>query len=354
MRLPVRLFALALVWTQCAGVLAAEYRASSYVFGTLARITVLDADLGRARRATAGVFREFDRMHRDLHAWQPGELMALNEAIARGEKDIATTAEIAGLIEEATRLSERSGGLFDPAIGKLVALWSFHRDDPGGPLPDSSEIARIVGAHPRMANLTVRGVTVISSNPAVRLDFGGYAKGYALDRAGAILREGGVANALVDIGGNILALGRRGDAPWRIGLEDPRATPGGADLLGTLELADGEAIGTSGDYRRYYIVGGKRYAHIIDPRSGYPASGTRSVTVVVPPRPGCGALSDAASKPLFIAGPLGWREAADKLGITQALLVDEEGQLQLTPELARRLQGRDVEAQRRIGLTGKR
>src|SRR4051812_1627562 len=354
MRLPVRLFAVALVWTQCAGVLAGEYRASSYVFGTLARITVVDADLGRAQRATAGVFREFDRMHRDLHAWQPGELMALNEAIARGEKDIATTAEIAGLIEETSRLSERSGGLFEPAIGKLVALWSFHRDDPGGPLPGSSEIARVVGAHPRIANLTVRGLTVSSSNPAVRLDFGGYAKGYALDRAAAILREGGVAHALIDIGGNILALGRRGDAPWRIGLEDPRATPGGADLLGTLELADGEAIGTSGDYRRYYIVGGKRYAHIIDPRSGYPATGTRSVTVVVPPRPDSGALSDAASKPLFIAGPLDWREAADKLGITQALLVDDEGQLQLTPELARRLQGRDVEAQRRIGLTEKR
>ena len=165
MRLPVSLLAAALIGTQCAGALAAEYRASSHVFGTLARMTVLDADLGRAQRATAGVFREFDRMHRDLHAWQPGELTALNEAIARGEKDIATTAEITGLIEEATRLSERSAGLFNPAIGKLVALWSFHRDQPGGPLPDPTEIARVVEAHPRMADLAVRGRTVRSSNP---------------------------------------------------------------------------------------------------------------------------------------------------------------------------------------------
>src|SRR3954453_4917800 len=125
MRLPFGLLAATLVWTHCLGALAAEYRASSYVFGTVERITVLDADLGRAQRAAAGVFREFDRMHRDLHAWQPGELMALKQAIARGEKDIATTAEIARLIEEASRLSERSGGLFEPAIGKLVALWSF-------------------------------------------------------------------------------------------------------------------------------------------------------------------------------------------------------------------------------------
>lgn len=337
MRVPACVLAAALVWMPCAASPAAEYRASSYVFGTLAQVTVPEADLGRAQRAVASVFREFDRMHRDLHAWQPGELVALNEAIARGEKDVATTAEIAALIQEARRFSERSGDLFNPAIGKLVALWSFHRDEPGGPLPDPSEIARIVRAHPRMTDLAVRGTTVHSSNPAVRLDFGGYAKGYALDRAAAILREGGVANALVNVGGNILALGRHGDAPWRVGLEDPRKAPGEPGLLGTIELADGEAIGTSGDYRRYYNVGGKRYSHIIDPRSGYPSTGVRSVTVVVPPRPGAGALSDAASKPLFIAGPLGWRETADKLGITQALLVDDEGLLQVTPELARRL-----------------
>ena len=318
---------------------AAEYSAGSYVFGTLAQITVVDDDPVSAQRAVASVFREFDRMHRDLHAWQPGELVALNEAIARGEKDVATTVEIAALIQEAQRFSALSCDLFNPAIGRLVALWSFHRDEPGGPLPDPADIARIVRAHPKMTDLTVRGATVHSSNSAVRLDFGGYAKGYALDRAAAILREGGVANALVNVGGNILALGRHGDAPWRIGLEDPRRALG-EGLLGTIELADGEAIGTSGDYRRYYVLHGKRYSHIIDPRSGYPVAGVRSVTVVVPPRPGAGALSDAASKPLFIAGPSGWREAAQKLGITQALLVDEGGHVDLTPELAQRLQGR--------------
>jgi thiamine biosynthesis lipoprotein len=337
MRVPACALATALVLTPCAASPAAEYRASSYVFGTLTQVTVSQADLGGARRAVASLFREFDRMHRDLHAWQPGELVALNEAIARGEKDVATTAEIAALIQEAQRFSALSGDLFNPAIGKLVALWSFHRDEPAGPLPDPAEIARIVRAHPRMTDLVVRGATVHSSNPLVRLDFGGYAKGYALDRAAAILREGGVANALINVGGNILALGRHGEAPWRIGLEDPRVAPGEARLLGTIELADGEAIGTSGDYRRYYTVAGKRYSHIIDPRSGYPATGVRSVTVIVTPRPGAGALSDAASKPLFIAGPLGWREVADNLGITQALLVDDQGQLQVTPELARRL-----------------
>ncbi|HEV8106801.1 MAG TPA: FAD:protein FMN transferase [Burkholderiales bacterium] len=345
------LLVLALACVQCAASPAAEYRASSYVFGTLAQITVFGDDPTALQRAAAGVFREFDRMHRDLHAWQPGELMALNEAIARGEKDIATTAEIAALIANARRFSERSGDLFNPAIGKLVALWSFQRDRPGGPVPEPSEIARLARARPRMEDLTVLGNRVTSSNPEVRIDFGGYAKGYALDRAADILRDAGIRSALVNVGGNILALGRRGDTPWRVGLEDPRGPAGEAHLLGTIELADGEAIGTSGDYRRYYVVDGKRYAHIIDPRSGYPATGVRSVTVVVSPRPGAGALSDAASKPLFIAGASGWREAAEKLGITQALLVDDEGRLHVTPELAQRLQGRDVAAQRRMAPT---
>ena len=347
------LLAMALGAAQCAAALAAEYRASSYVFGTVATITTRDGDPARAQRAVTQVFQEFDRMHRDLHAWQPGKLGALNEAIARGEKDIATTAEIAGLIEDARRISERSGDLFNPAIGELVGLWSFHRDRPGGPLPDPREIARVVGARPRMEDLIVRGNTVTSLNPEVRLDFGGYAKGYALDRAGRMLRDAGVANALVNVGGNILALGRNGGMRWRIGLEDPRASAGAPHLLGTIELEDGEAIGTSGDYRRYYVVDGKRYSHIIDPRSGYPVAGVRSVTVVVPPRPGAGALSDAASKPLFIAGPSGWREAAKRLGIAQALLVDEAGGVDATPELAERLLRPDVDAQRRLPLTAR-
>ena len=297
----------------------------------------------------AGVFREFDRMHRDLHAWQPGELMALNEAIARGEKDIATTAEIAGLIEEATRLSERSAGLFNPAIGKLVALWSFHRDQPGG----RSRTRRKSPASWRR----IRGwrTSLCAGN----------------GDAAPTPRSGSISAATRRAMRSIApprSLGRRhrqrarrrrrqhfragqhGDTPWRIGLEDPRAAPEqDASCSARSSSADGEAIGTSGDYRRYYIVGGKRYAHIIDPRSGYPATGVRSVTVVVPPRPGAGALSDAASKPLFIAGPSGWREAADNLGITQALLVDDEGRLQVTPELAQRLRGRDVEARKERG-----
>lgn len=312
---------------------AAEYRASAYVFGTLVEITVDEGDAAEAQTAVGQVFREFDRMHRELHAWQPGELVALNQAIARGEKNIRTTAEIAALIRESQRFAAQSDELFNPAIGKLVSLWSFHRDKPGGPVPDARDIKRIVAAHPRMSDLSVRGDTVTSSNPAVQLDFGGYAKGYALDRAADLLRAGGVANALINIGGNVMALGRHGERPWRVGLDSPR----GAGVLATLELSDGEAIGTSGDYRRYYEIGGKRYAHIIDPRTGYPVPAVQSVTVLVLRQLGAGALSDAASKPIFIVGRSGWRQAAARMGVCCAMLIDMDGAVHLTRDLQARL-----------------
>jgi FAD:protein FMN transferase len=316
-----------------AGALAHEYRASSYVFGTIAQITVLDADPSRAKAAVGRVFAEFDRMHRELHAWKSGDLVSLNQAIARGEEEIRTTPEIAALIRQSQRLAAQSGDLFNPAIGRLVALWSFHRDRPGGPVPGAREIQRLVAAHPRMSDLVVRGDEVTSANAAVQLDFGGYAKGYALDRAAEILRAGGIPNALVDIGGNAMALGRHGARPWRVGLESPR----GPDLLATLDLNDGEAVGTSGDYRRYYEIEGRRYSHIIDPRTGYPVSDVESVTVLVPRGEGAGALSDASSKPIFIAGPHGWRDAAARMGVSRAMLVDADGMVHVTAELRARL-----------------
>jgi len=316
---------------------AAEYRESSYVFGTIAQITVLDADAARARTAIGQIFREFDRMHRALHAWKQGDLVALNQAIARGEENIRTTPEIAALIRQSQRLAAQSGDLFNPAIGRLVGAWSFHRDKPGGPVPEAEDIRRLIGAHPRMSDLTVRGNAVTSTNRAVRLDFGGYAKGYALDRAAGLLRAAGIANALVDIGGNAMALGRHEGRAWRVGLDSPR----GAGLLATLDLHDGEAIGTSGDYRRYYEIDGKRYSHIIDPRTGYPVPGVQSVTVLVPKRAGAGALSDAASKPIFIEGPGGWKEAAARMGVSCAMLVDTDGVVHVTRELSARIRFSD-------------
>ena len=309
------------------------HQQESFVFGTRVEVLVHGEADEKARNATAAVLREFDRLHRMLHAWQPSELTALNEAIGRGERDIAVSPELATILKDAAAIAARSDQLFNPAIGRLVALWGFHSDQFQPVLPDAAAIEAVVKARPRMSDLSIEGNRVTSANRAVELDLGGHAKGYALDRAVAILQEQGVRNALVNIGGNVMALGSKGGKPWRIGIQHPRA----AAPLAVLDLRDGEAVGTSGDYQRYFELDGKRYCHLLDPRSGRPVEGTQAVTVLVTPRPGAGTLSDAASKPLFVAGAQAWREMAARLGIGHALRIDGAGVMEVTAALRERL-----------------
>ena len=136
-----------------------------------------------------------------------------------------------------------------------------------------------------------------------------------------------------------MALGTRNGERWRVGIQHPRQ-PG---PLATVELNDGEAIGTSGDYQRYFEVNGQRYSHLLDPRSGAPATQTQSLTVLITPRPAAGALSDMASKPLFIRGAE-WPEMAEKLSIEQVLCVDAHGRIQVSAALHHRLEFVGIEA----------
>lgn len=305
----------------------------AYVFGTRVEVLVADAEPAKARTAIATVLREFDRLHRAYHAWQPSELTALNEAIGAGRPH-TVTPEFAAFIGEAQALAARGDHLFDPGIGRLIELWGFHADEFKGSVPALPAIEAWRRSHPSIADLVLEGTTVKSRNRDVALDFGGYLKGAALDRAAALLRSQGIANALINIGGNVMALGSKEGRKWRVGIQHPRQ-PG---PLATLELEDGEAIGTSGDYQRFFEVDGRRYPHLLDPRSGYPAGHTQAVTIVIPPGERAGTLSDALSKPIFIAGPKGWHEAARRLAVGQVLRVDAGGEIFLTQALKDRLQ----------------
>jgi thiamine biosynthesis lipoprotein len=306
----------------------------SYVFGTRVEVLVWGEPEDKARAAAAEVLREFDRYHRTYHAWQPSEMTALNEALAAGEPH-EVTPEFAGYIREAQAISAQGEYLFDPGVGRLIEIWGFHDDEFKPVLPDEAKLAELIRAKPSIGQLKVEGQKVsLGDTPhsAVALDFGGYLKGVALDRAVAIFTERGIANALINIGGNVMALGSKGGTAWRVGIQHPRA----ATPLATLELHDGEAIGTSGDYQRYFELDGKRYCHLIDPRTGWPSTGTQAVTVLIPPRPKVGMWSDVASKPLFIAGA-DWRRLADKLGMTQVLRVDADGRIEMTDAMRARV-----------------
>ena len=325
-------FAAALVFFLAACVKAPLHHQESFVFGTRVEVLIAGLDEAKARPAAAAVLREFDRLHRTYHAWQASELSTLNEAIAAG-KTLEVTPEMAALIGDAQRIAADGEQLFDPGIGGLIRLWGFQSDEFKAALPDPELLASWRAAHPGIADLQRDGLRVSSRNRAVALDFGGYLKGVALDRAADILRAQGVNHALINIGGNVLALGTKNGERWRVGIQHPRQ-PG---PLATLELNDGEAIGTSGDYQRYFELDGKRYCHLLDPRSGAPVMHTQSLTVLITPRPAAGTLSDTASKPLFIAGP-DWPALAKKLAVGQVLRIDAEGRLQVNSALHRRLE----------------
>ena len=304
----------------------------AFVFGTRVEVLVADADAARAKAAASAVLQEFDRLHRSYHAWQPSELTALNEAIAAGRTHPVST-ELAGFIADAQRVSAAGEHLFDPGIGRLVRLWGFQSEEFRPVLPDPAMLAAWQKAAPSIAQLQADGTRISSSNRQVAVDFGGYLKGVALDRATALLRAQGVQNALINIGGNVMALGSKHGEPWRVGIQHPRQ-PG---ALATLQLHDGEAIGTSGDYQRYFELDGKRYCHLLDPRSAMPVTHTQSLTILISPRPQAGMLSDAASKPLFIAGPADWPRLARRMAVADVLRVGADGRLQVTRSFAARL-----------------
>jgi len=306
-------------------------RQESFVFGTRVEVVSFGTPEPKAQAALSMVLREFDRLHRSYHAWQESDLTRLNAAIADG-KPMQVSDEMLFLIRASQTYAKASDGRFDPAIGHLIELWGFHSDTFVARLPDPAAIRATLAAKPSVLDLSIEGHTVSSRNRAVMLDLGGIAKGYALDRAAAILHAQGVNNALINIGGNIMALGSKGTQPWSVGIQHPRAS----GPIATLALYDGEAIGTSGDYQRFFDLDGKRYSHLLDPRTGTPARHTEAVTILVTPRQGAGLLSDVASKPVFLADA-GWREMARRSGVSHVLKVDSAGHVSVTADMRARL-----------------
>ena len=300
-----------------------------YVFGTLVEVDVLAADREAARAAIASVSREFNVQNRDWHAWKPGALGELNRALAAGEERVVEPG-LLSLLHEARDIARASGGLYNPAIGSLVGLWGFHSDDlPVGAPPAAATVAKLLAGTPSMEDLVFKGNRVSSRNPYVQIDLGGHAKGAAIDLALDRLASLGFGNALVNLGGNLAVSGERGGRPWRIGVRHPQ----GRGALASLDISGRMAVVTSGTYERYRQYGDRRYPHIIDPRSGQPATHVVSATVLHPQA----ARADGPATALVVAGPEAWVDVARRMGLKEVMIVDDRGGVQLTPAMARRV-----------------
>lgn len=318
-----------LLITACGRDETSLHKARLVAFGTLVDISTWGVDDDKAEQAIAAVESSFNDINHTWHAWHPSILTQINAQLAKGEQVELDTDKIV-LFNKAIRLSDTSGQLFNPAIGKLIALWGFNQDDrPQGPPPGSDAINALVAQHPTMDDLIIDGTTLKSRNPAVHIDFGGFAKGYAVDQAIDILRSHGISNAIVNAGGDLRAIGKHGDRPWHIGIRHPRES----GIIASVETTSDESVFTSGTYERFFEYQGVHYHHIIDPRTGYPAKNTLSVTVIY----NDAATADAAATALVVAGPQLWQKVAARMGITQVMLIDDEMTVYMTPAMANRI-----------------
>ncbi|MET0067465.1 MAG: FAD:protein FMN transferase [Candidatus Thiodiazotropha sp.] len=308
----------------------ADHRQTLLVFGTLLDIQAYTDQPKTFNRAVQSLDQTFQGMHRDWHAWKgDGDLVQLNRALSRGESR-EVSPQLAELLKRAQGYASNSDNLFNPAIGALIGLWGFHRDEPpGGPPPEPQRIAELIRLNPKMSDLSIEASQISSSNPAVSLDLGAFAKGYALNLAIDELHGFGIDNAIVNAGGDLCVSGQHGDRPWKIGIRHPL----GEGVIASVGVSDGECVLTSGNYERYREYEGIRYAHIIDPRSGYPVKHVASATVISHD----GGLADAAATALSVAGPDEWLEIARKMGLSEVMLVDETGRVYLTPGMQKRI-----------------
>src|SRR5436190_10661814 len=195
---------------------------------------------------------------------------------AAGAAPVAIDGETAALLRYADRCHQLSGGRFDLTAGVLRRAWDFRRRPPLIPTDGELAVAReLIG----WERVEWDGAHVHLPERGMELDFGGVGKEYAADRAATICADHGIAHGLVNLGGDVRVIGAHPDGtPWRVGIRHPRRDDA---VIGTVEMRAG-AVATSGDYERYFEIGGRRYCHLLDARTGHPVSHWQSATVVAP------------------------------------------------------------------------
>jgi thiamine biosynthesis lipoprotein len=228
------------------------YKESRFMMGTIVTFTVIDADKAQAASAVRDAADTMQGLENALtiYGTHANTVKAFNASPPGTPVHLDPDAE--KVLETSMEVFRQSHGAFDPALGALDILWGFSRQPPPTAPPSPAAIKQA------MANahcLTHTASGWIRSTAACQLDFGGIAKGYIVDQGIRVLRQHGIRNAIINAGGNLRVLGSHGKRAWHIGIKHPRR-PG--DILGAIDLKDGESIATSGDYEHFFIYKGKR------------------------------------------------------------------------------------------------
>lgn len=291
------------------------HKSTQFLMGTIVEVAVV-APPQTAKASIHAVFEELKRVEDLTSFHKPSELSRINDSAGRGS--IRANPEVFNLIKQALKFAELTGGAFEPTLGPLSKLWNFSGESEAR-VPEPHEVREALAKTGfQRIRVDVASQTLTLPESGMSLDLGGIAKGYALDRARAVLQDAGVSGALVNAGGDILAMGEKGPGkPWRIGIQDPRIPRG---IVAVASVKD-KFIVTSGDYERFIEKDGTRYHHILDPTTGYSARGLQSVTVIAP----SGVAADALSTAVFVLGAEKGLKLIESTPDVEALIIDSMG-----------------------------
>lgn len=270
-----------------------------------------------------GAFQRLREIHGRMSVGLPGsELDAI--AAAAGKGPVHVTDDVFTVTQKALQLARLSNGLFDPTVGPLIKVWKINKDNPEVPKPADIAAARAL-VNWRDVELDDAAKTIFLKRPGMELDLGGLVKGYAADEAIRILSARGVRSAIIDLGGDIFAMGHgQSGQPWRIGVQDPGA--GRGNYLGIARVID-KTVVTSGVYEHFFMKDGKRYHHLMDTRTGYPVdNGLVSVTVIT----SSSMDADGFGLALFCMGKTDGIRLGSKLGLG-VVMVDSNHKVYVTP-----------------------
>lgn len=264
---------------------------TDYVLDTYVTVKVYDRNL-RSKKDLQELFDRLRSYEKIFNFYDPeSELSVLNHELERKKSASIGSKDLKNVLDLSLKIADLTEGAFDPSLGNLMLIWSF---DKGGKLPSQGELSLALKSS-GYRKLKMKEDRLECMEP-VKLDLGGIAKGYCVDRAADLLKGRGYRKFLINSVSSTYVYNTLDDEVFKIGIEHPRRE----GLLGIVYVRGSAAISTSADNQKYFMVGGKRYHHLIDPKTGYPARGFISVTVIVE---GDAAYADALSTALFVMGP---------------------------------------------------
>lgn len=292
-------------------------------FGTLIDIAIVESDKTKTKRLFSDIEELLSTRHAQWHGWLDGDLKRFNEALVSPPGNTVTIPQtLDELIRDSKQYHKLSRGLFNPALGKLVAAWGFHLSSE----PDHAMIKQIQSDIPGMHDLVIADNSARTLNPHLQLDFGAIAKGLAVRQIAQLLQRNDVYHFIINAGGDVYAMGNKRNRPWRVAIENPFKS----GILASLDLASGHSIFTSGNYRRFFSDDdNSRRHHIIDPRTGEPSKNISAVTVIHRDP----VIADVAATTLMLTPLDQISTMAERLGIEAFLVISEDRQLFISKDL---------------------